>query len=391
MSGVTDEGFEAETVDSIKTAIEDELKNAFGASFNVRPTSVAGVFIGIVAQKLADLWNASEAIYGSQYPETAFGASLDQLSLLTGTQRLIATRSRATAGVTGDPGTVIPVGSRIRNEDTNTYWRVAEDNGAITIPSVSATTGVFESEDFGEVLGLAGTLTVIDTVIAGWDSVSNPTDATLGREQETDAELRLRRASLLQIQGAGTLDAIRSAVLEIDGVIQVTMLENVTLATDGNGLPAKSFETLVLQSGAATADIFQAIWDTKPAGISAYGSTVGTATDAGGTTRYTAYTPATDVLIYVSVTATTGSGFGATATGVANIKAAITAHGDGLLMGDDVIKQAVQARPFDVSGVVDVPTLYLDIYASPTATANLSIGVRSIARFDTARVTVTLL
>src|SRR4051812_46746033 len=124
MSGVTDEGFEAETVDTIKTAIENELKNAFGTSFNVRPTSVAGIIIGIVAQKLADLQDEAEAIYGSQYPETAFGSSLDQLSALTGVQRLPATRSLVTCGITGTPGTPIPVGSRIRNSATNTYWRV---------------------------------------------------------------------------------------------------------------------------------------------------------------------------------------------------------------------------------------------------------------------------
>lgn len=391
MAGVTETGFEAETTDTLKTAIEDELKIAFGNAFNVRPTSVAGVFVGIVAKKLADLWDAAEAIYGSQYPETAFGASLDQLGLLTAAQRLPATRSEATCGVTGTPGTVIPTGSRIRNSDTGTFWRLQEAGGDVTIPGTSATTGTFESEDFGEILGIAGSLDTIDTVISGWDSVDNAADAELGRDIETDAAFRLRRALLLTAQGKGTLDAIRADVLAVDGVLECQVFENITLVTDSDNVPGKAFEVVLRQGTAVSADIWQAIWDSKPAGISAYGNTSGQATDSLGNSRDVAYSQATEIPIYVAVTATTGTGFGATATGVDAIKAAITAYGDARVIGDDVIKQALQATPFDVSGVVDVPTLKLDVYASPTATSNVTIGRREIATFDTSRVTVTLL
>ncbi len=390
MSGVTTTGFEAETVDTLKTAIENELKNSFGASFNVRPTSVAGIVIGVVAQKLADVWDAAEAIHGSQYPETAFGASLDQLAILTGVQRLLATHSFVTLGVTGTPGTVIPTGSRVRNTDTSTYWRLQETNGAITIPAASATTGVFESEDFGEIIGLAGTLGTIDTVIAGWSLANNTADATLGRDLETDAELRLRRAQLLQVQGSGTLDAIRADVLSLNGVTQVKVLENVTNLTDGNGLPAHSFEVLVSQSGALTADIIQSIWDTKPAGISAYGSTPGFAIDASGVLQQVAYTPATPVDIYVATTAVTGSGFGVSALGVAAIKAAITAYGATLQMDDNVIWIKVIAAIQGVEGVTDNSATFIDRFASPTASLNVDITTRERARFNTANIAVTL-
>lgn len=387
MAGVTDEGFEAETVDTLKTAIENELKNSFGDSFNVRPTSVAGIIIGVVAQKLGDLWDAAEAIYGSQYPATAFGQSLDQLSALTGVQRLAATHSEVTCDLEGTPGTLIPEASRIRNADTGTYWRSQED---VTIGAASAATAVFESEDYGEILGVADSLTVIDTVISGWDSVNNPLDADLGRELETDAELRLRRADLLTTQGAGTVDAIRADVLAVLGVQEAHVFENVTLVTDGDGLPGKAFEVVLRESGAVTADILQAIWDTKPAGISAHGTSVGYATDSEGNDQLVAYSNADEIEIYIAVTAVTGANSGPTATVVENIKSAIVEYGDAFLIGDDVIKQAVQAQPFDVAGITDVPTLKLDIYASPTATSNIVIGTRQVATFDTSRITVAL-
>ncbi len=389
MSGVTDEGFVVETVDTIKTALEDELKTRFGASFNVRPTSVAGILIGVFAQKMADLWDAAEAIYGSQYPESAFGASLDQLALLTGQQRLVATRSIGVVGITGTPGTAIPALSRIRNEDTGTYWRTVEEDGTVTIPGASATTANVESEDFGEIIGVAGTLNVIDTVISGWDEVSNPLDASLGRDIETDAALRLRRANLLTVEGNATLDSIRAAVIALDGISEAHVFENVTNATDADGLPPHSFEVVLLQTDVEADDIAQAIWESKPAGISAYGSSVGTATDTQGEERIVGYSEGDEVEIYVSVTATTAASFSPTATGVSNIKAAIVEYGEDFLLGDDVIREAVRAQCF-ISGVTDVPSIYVDIYAAPTGTSNITVGRREVARFDTSRIVVTL-
>ncbi len=394
MSGVTDEGFEAETVDTLKTAIEEELKTSFGESFNVRPTSVAGQLIGVFAQKLADLWDAAEAIYGSQYPESAFGQSLDQLATLTGVQRLPATRSTAVVGVTGTPATVIPTGSRIINSDTGTYWRTIEDDGDVIIPAASATTANVESEDFGEISGLAGTLDTIDTVISGWDTVDNAADADLGRDEETDAELRIRRTGLLTSQGKGTVDAIQADVLAVPGVLEVFVFENVTLITDVNGLPGKAFEVVLREDGTAeVADIFQAIWDSKPAGISSYGTEAGTATDSLGGTRYTAYSTVDEIEIYFAITAvTTGGSFaGLTASLVTAIKEAITGYGDTLGIGDDVIRQQAIAAYLAVEGVYDHSQLYLDDAAAPVASSNIAIDIREIATFDTANISVALL
>jgi hypothetical protein len=41
-----------------------------------------------------------------------------------------------------------------------------------------------------------------------------------------------------------------------------------------------------------------------------------------------------------------------------------------------------------VAGVTDVTLLELDDASSPTATVNIPIALRQIARFDTARITV---
>lgn len=90
--------------------------------------------------------------------------------------------------------------------------------------------GVFLAQAFGPVAAPANSVTEIVTPISGWISVNNPEAGLLGRNRETDAELRLRRLRSLRILGAGTVEAIRSRVLqEVPGVTNVFVFENVTM------------------------------------------------------------------------------------------------------------------------------------------------------------------
>lgn len=91
----------------------------------------------------------------------------------------------------------------------------------------------FLAQTYGPIAAPAGSLTIILTPIAGWTTLTNPQAGITGRDQETDAELRLRRAFSLHILGAATVEAIRSRLLqEVPGVTSVTVLENVTLTQD---------------------------------------------------------------------------------------------------------------------------------------------------------------
>src|SRR5262249_36114068 len=83
-----------------------------------------------------------------------------------------------------------------------------------------------EAVDTGPLPAPAGTLTVIDTPVAGLSSVTNAADAILGRNQETDSELRIRREEELRAAGKGTVDAIRALLLEVLNVVQAKVLQN---------------------------------------------------------------------------------------------------------------------------------------------------------------------
>ena len=91
----------------------------------------------------------------------------------------------------------------------------------------------FLAQEFGVIPVPVGSLTEILTPIAGWQSLTNFEAGITGREQETDEELRLRAKQSLHTQGAATVEAIRSRLLqEVPGVNSVTIFENVTMTQD---------------------------------------------------------------------------------------------------------------------------------------------------------------
>jgi uncharacterized phage protein gp47/JayE len=392
MAGVVATGFESKSTAEIVTELEQEEKAEFGASWNVRATAFQGILNGIFGKKLAELYEVSEGVYQSFDPDGATGDALDQLCLLTGVTRLPARASVSPLTAAGDNGTAIAVGQlRVRHNVTGTFW-TNTTGGTISGGTLAL---VVECEDTGENSALSGTLTEIETPITGLDSVTIATDAEEGRDIETDADLRLRREALLTAQGKGTIDAIRADVLNVDNVRQAFVFENITLVEDGDGRPGKSFEVVVLTgAGAVAQDILNAIWASKPVGISAYASpgayaVTGIVTDDQGFSQTVGYTLAEPVLAYFALTAVTSSTFGATATGVANIKQALVDYGAALNVGDDVIRSVAQANAF-VTGVDDVSDFRLDDSAAPVGTANIVVTGRQYADVDSSRITVTL-
>jgi uncharacterized phage protein gp47/JayE len=71
------------------------------------------------------------------------------------------------------------------------------------------------------------------TPVAGWQSLTNFEAGLTGRNIETDAELRARRALSIRVTGAATVEAIRSRILqEVPGVTSVLVFENVTMTQE---------------------------------------------------------------------------------------------------------------------------------------------------------------
>lgn len=116
--GVTPTGFSRKRLDEIIEEIHNDLSEGFGFNTRANPKSFLSVLVTDFADKIAELWEVGEQNYNSMVPSSAEGISLDRVGQLGGSLRKVATSSFYTILCTGDNGTVIPIGTRIRT-DTN--------------------------------------------------------------------------------------------------------------------------------------------------------------------------------------------------------------------------------------------------------------------------------
>jgi uncharacterized phage protein gp47/JayE len=112
---------------------------------------------------------------------------------------------------------------------------------------------------------------------------SNAVTYVVGRDEETDEELRSRMLVSQSVRGTATVDAITDGLLNLDSVTSVVVYENDTFVVDGDGRPPKSFEAYV--EGGLDQDIGDSIWSNKAAGIQAFGTTAVGVTDVNGVPR----------------------------------------------------------------------------------------------------------
>lgn len=380
--GVTVDGFVTKRLADIKLEIETTLKATFGAGINLSAESPLGQLVGIFAEREANLWELAEGVYNSAYPDTAEGVGLDNAVALIGLARQGETYSTVSADLEGDPATLIPQGSIVSVDgDPDARFVLDQD---VTLDGAGEGTGAFTAESAGAVAAPAASLTVIETPVAGWDTVTNPLDAEIGDEVETDSELKIRRAASIQRAGAGTAEAIRSDLLAVDGVTAALVFENTTEVTDGFGRPAKSFEAVV--EGGTDADIAQVIWDDKPAGIATYGTETVVVTDSQGFDHDVKFSRPTTVDIWVELDLTTTAAY--PVNGDDLVKAAVLAYGDALSLNDDVIVYpSLVAALAAVPGIIDV-VVRVGTAVNPTLDDNVEIDTFEVASFDTSRIEV---
>lgn len=353
--GIGLDGFNRKPLETIKQEVEDSLKANIDPALNTTASSVLGQIIGILSSKISELWEVSQGVYNGFDPDAAEGENLDEVASITGTIRNPATKSTVTATININNGVTVPAGS-IASVDGNPSARFVTLTDVENISGIPADFDVdMESEETGPIVANAATLTVIETPVSGWNTITNDLDAELGSDIESDADLRLRRDEELRAQGRATFEALRSALLALDGVEEILLFENDTLTTDVNGVPGKAFEAVVL--GGATQDIVDKIFEYKPIGIESFGDVSGTATDSQGNTHDIDFSRPDEVDIFIDVDVTIDPDL-FPSTGEEDIATAVAELCDtNFSIGDDIIVSQLYAPAFSISGVTDVTSI----------------------------------
>lgn len=259
--------------------------------------------------------------------------------------------------------------------------------------TTSVNLGINKVRTVGEIVAInsgvitqpANTIDTILTPILGWDSVINPIAATPGEDRETDEQLRLRFRNGKFDRATNTLDAIYSALINLDNVSEVTIYENDTSAVDGNGVPAHSFLPIV--SGGLSTDIANAIWTNKPVGILSYGNTTVNVNDIQGFPHAVSFSRPNPVVIYISMDITTDVNF--PANGNDAIKSALLEYfATNSGTGDDVIYSRLYTPINSIPGH-EVVSLKIGTVPSPTGTSNIVIAFSDIASLNTSNIVIT--
>jgi len=261
-------GIHAPVYANILSALQASYNAIFGSTAYTFADSQDGQLLSIFAAAINDNNATAIAIYNAYSPTFAVGNGLSTEVKINGIRRLIASNSTVNVTVVGQAGTIITNGVVSGNSGN---WNLP---ASVTIPGGGAITVLATCQTLGAVPAISGSLTQIATPTRGWQTVTNPSDATLGNPVETDYALRIRQSKSVAFPALAVIEAIKAAVLNVTGVIKGEVYENNTITTDSNGIPAKSIS--VVTSGGDPVAIATAIANRKTPGTGTYGTTTNT-------------------------------------------------------------------------------------------------------------------
>lgn len=157
-------------------------------------------------------------------PNIAGGVFLDAIWALMGGERVKATPSLIrNVTLAGAASTIIPEGSRA---SVGTTGAVFELTAAIILNASGNGSGDFQCVTNGAVSVAAGALDTIVTSVLGWETVTNPTAAEEGADEESDTA-RARRRNTLALK-ASPCPRLRPATPSCQSVRSSVFRENVT-------------------------------------------------------------------------------------------------------------------------------------------------------------------
>ena len=300
-----DTGFSADSVSDVRSQVAAEWKSAFrkdGApELNTEPETPAGQLVD--SQTASIVQKDSELLYLANMlnPLKATGIFQDALAEIYFLQRKPAIASSAVIKCAGLPGTVITVSAQVMSTADDTVWQNTEVQ---TIGSDGTCECTFACQTSGLISAGAGTLTRIQTMVAGWDSAINEAAAIVGQNAETQGAFETRRYASVGLNSRGTIAAVYARVANCAEVVSCIVRENKTnepIEIDSYFLRAHSIYVAVI--GGKDEDIAEAIYKSCSAGCDYNGNTTVSVTDSytGAVENVTFYRPP-EYDLYVKVT-----------------------------------------------------------------------------------------
>lgn len=383
---VTENGIQAPSYAEILEYFQSQARNIFGQDVNIDADTQDGQLIAIFALALSDVNAQAIATYNQFNPNTAVGVGLDSAVKTNGITRHTATNSTVDLVLIGQAGTVITNG--VATDDNENRWLLPEQ---VVIPLSGEITVTATAEETGAIEASPNTITQIGTPTLGWQSVDNPTQATVGVAVETDAELRQRQSRSTELPSVSLWEGIIGSLLNLPGVIRVSGVKNDEDDPSPEGVPGHTIAMIV--DGGEVDEIGETIFLKKGEGVGTYGSVQTTYIDTYGFPNVIKFSRPTIVNAYVTLTITPSTTY---ISSVADeIKQRIADYINGLSIGESVniarvLSSAVKDCTTGVDDRFDVTAITMGEASGSQTAASIPIEWNEAAYCDVDNITVTL-
>lgn len=265
---INENGLTVSSYNELLTFVQDSMNEIYavdGDTINFDSSTPDGQMTNIMAQIGSDMRELIQEVYNSFDPDKCTGVVQDSRYAINYLTRKGGTFTIQNIAVTANK-TVTLQGLDANYNDVNASSYTVSDNAGNnwylidTTTIYAGTTSLpFRSQNLGLVQPTIGTITNQVTKVLGITGVNNPTaPTTLGEDQESDEEFRVRRNRSTAINGQTNIDAMEGQLLALEGVTDIKVHVNSTSSTDDTGTPA--YTIWVITEGGANADIADVIY-----------------------------------------------------------------------------------------------------------------------------------
>lgn len=244
-------GITAPTEADILDGVLADLNAAFGGNLNPALSTPQGQLAMSMAAAVGDKNAQLLALANGIDPAYAEGRMQDAIGRIYFIERKPALSTVTVCRCYGLTGTVIPVGAQAADQAGNIYLATASG----TIPAGGYVELPFAAQQAGPIACPIGYVSTVYQAIPGWDSITNPAAGVVGTDVESRADFEQRRAASVALNAQGSIDAVRAAVLAVDGVIDAYVSENTAGTTSGASFTASISGTTLTVTAVASGTI----------------------------------------------------------------------------------------------------------------------------------------
>lgn len=352
--GLTDQGYLAPSYEELLDSVQDDFLRVFPSDLVLTSNSNAGILSRLIAWREYEQIQAQQQVYYSAFVSTATGSALDRLGANVGLPRKVDRPANATLTIVTDGEYLIEAGTQFETED-GYIFDLTDDVLTTQEGDVWQAIGNAEAEDTGAITNVEpNTITVVYDPDESILSVTNPEKASGGQDYEEDPQYRARLIAENTNRPSPTLNGVRSALLNVQGVREVNIVENQFATADKYGNPPYSVHIYVL--GGKKQDIADCLISHIAVGITLTGTTYCDAIDATGNTKRVYFDFATDRPISVQVKLKTNAEWNVD-EGKDYVKETVVDFINQLEMGDTVYLTKLYPQIYAIAGIDDAKIL----------------------------------